>query len=289
MNAQTLKGNKFDKVLEDPDYMYQAKLKGMRATMYISDETKIFSRGEIDYTHKLPHLCKRTYPLSWYGTILEGELLWPDHTDAELAGLMHRIDEEDTSFVEFHCFDILQKEHLNLVNWSLQARLAAIPENLESWGIYKLPWFTGSKDDKLSFYEAIISSGGEGIMLKNLNSLYHPAKKPGQRPPVNTWYKLKTVETHDVVIMDYIPGKGKYTNLIGALVFGKYTPSGELKEIGSCSGINDELRTQITFNWDSWKGRVIEVECMEELKSGALKHPRFIRLREDKRPEECVI
>jgi hypothetical protein len=37
-----------------------------------------------------------------------------------------------------------------------------------------------------------------------------------------------------------------------------------------------------------WRGQVIKVGGMERLKSGAIRHPRYLSIVEDKRPEDCI-
>lgn len=58
--------------------------------------------------------------------------------------------------------------------------------------------------------------------------------------------------------------------------------------VGECSGMNEETREYMTKNRDSLIHTVIEVEANEILKTGKLRHPRFIRFREDKEAERCT-
>ena len=58
--------------------------------------------------------------------------------------------------------------------------------------------------------------------------------------------------------------------------------------VGECSGMNEETREYMTKNRDSLIHTVIEVGANEILKTGKLRHPRFIRFREDKEAERCT-
>jgi ATP-dependent DNA ligase len=78
-----------------------------------------------------------------------------------------------------------------------------------------------------------------------------------------------------------------YNGWIGAIRYGMYR-DGQLIELGQTSGMSEAVREELTTNGDSYIGTVMEVEAFEQLPSGAFRHPRFMRFRDDKRPEECT-
>lgn len=57
--------------------------------------------------------------------------------------------------------------------------------------------------------------------------------------------------------------------------------------VGNCGGINDNIVSYISDNKEELLGTVIEVGANEILKTGKLRHPRFIRFRTDKSNSEC--
>ena len=60
-------------------------------------------------------------------------------------------------------------------------------------------------------------------------------------------------------------------------------------EVGECSGFDEETREYLTENQRELMGAVIEVKANEIFRdTGKLRHPRFLRFREDKSPFECT-
>lgn len=158
-------------------------------------------------------------------------------------------------------------------------------------------------------HRKIIEQGGEGTMLKRLDGLYIPSawdysKNKLWESRSGDWRKHKKEYTFDVVIMGYEEPKPlsvkvgqskatetKFHNLgwIGAIKFGVYK-DGELYEIGTCSGMPDEVRKAISENRLHYLGRVVEVEAHAMFPGTyALAHPRWLRFRDDKYPKACTL
>ena len=69
----------------------------------------------------------------------------------------------------------------------------------------------------------------------------------------------------------------------GSLKIGAYK-DGKLVQVGNLSGLEEE----ILLNWKSYLGKVIEITAMEVIAgSYGLRHPRPVRLRDDKMASEC--
>lgn len=82
--------------------------------------------------------------------------------------------------------------------------------------------------------------------------------------------------------------KYHYYNWIGGLTFSEYR-DGKIVEVGTVSsGLSEELRAVISSNPNKYFGKVIEIDAMErDKKSFALRHPVFVRFRDDKEVEDC--
>lgn len=82
--------------------------------------------------------------------------------------------------------------------------------------------------------------------------------------------------------------KPYYYNWKNAIKLGAYK-DGKITEVGTvASGLTDADRKDMGRNPEHWLNKVVEVQCMSTTKDGALRHPVFRRLREDKNPEECL-
>lgn len=141
------------------------------------------------------------------------------------------------------------------------------------------------------------AKGREGAMIKLLNAPY--VKRKG-----HLWMKMKAQETEDLRVIDWFNGDPgtKYEKVLGGLIVDR---NGVDVRVGG--GYSDEQRTgfermiaadltEITaigssgageYNARTDKplrifGRLIEVEFHEVTPDGSLRHPRFVRFRDDK-------
>ncbi len=72
-----------------------------------------------------------------------------------------------------------------------------------------------------------------------------------------------------------------------AMTLGLYK-AGELVEVGRvASGFTDAMREDMAQNPDKYLNHVVECEAMSTTKDRALRHPVFVRIRNDKNPEDC--
>lgn len=82
--------------------------------------------------------------------------------------------------------------------------------------------------------------------------------------------------------------KPAYYGWKNAMQLGAYK-DGKIIDVGRvASGFTDEDRANMAGHPENYLNKVIEVECMSTTKDGALRHPVFKRVREDKDPQDCL-
>jgi hypothetical protein len=134
--------------------------------------------------------------------------------------------------------------------------------------------------DKRERFAQIVANGGEGLVLKRLSSGYKADRQ-------KDWLKIKAERFVDCVVRSYTDGKGKYEGTVGALVL-------ELKRddqwviVGTTSGMTDAKRAFFKQALDEGRHFVVEAKFQNWTSGLRLRHPRFVRIRGDKRAEDCT-
>lgn len=131
---------------------------------------------------------------------------------------------------------------------------------------YKLLPVAKTQVEKALLATTCYSTGGEGLMFKEVNGTYSPGGR------TKTMLKAKFVKDADVIVTDIgTSGKTNYT----LSVF----KDGDMVEVGKCSAIGKSVVTI---------GSVIEVKYLYLGVNEKLYQPRMIKERTDKLPYECL-
>lgn len=114
-----------------------------------------------------------------------------------------------------------------------QALQAAVQHLAQSWVHAAPQWQVTNHDALMRQLRSLTKQGAEGLMLRHANSPYRPGRS-------DDLIKLKLHEDAEAVVVGYLPGKGKYQGMTGALLV--EMPSGQRFKIGS--GLSDRDRAQ---------------------------------------------
>lgn len=287
-------------------WVAEEKLDGVRAKLHLGKKgNRIDSRHRSDVTYEyvektncLPHL--RDVKHVFAGTVLDGELIMPveridngkTKTDSHLTSTTATVNSSPERAVElqelvgrcryfafdllFYCgedvrwrpyferYDMLGAVHPHLRFVSLPARCAGL--------------------GKVAFYNALVKGGGEGVMLKRLDWPYESGKRS------KGMYKWKKSQSCDCFVTGFVPGKGEFSGLVGALVV-SVMDKGKEQEVAAVQPGDLTFRREISLPDGSLRDdiycKVLEVTYLCETKNNRLRHAVLKRWRTDKTMYEC--
>jgi len=279
-NSQSLD---FLKSIEyDSRYVVTEKFDGFRETLYLGPWSNLLiSRGEKEHQENVPHIRDVVLP-EFGGTILDCEGIAPTRLIRDTKSILgckpeHAYEaQKRLGKLELVVFDILQYKRENIRGLPFLERRRLLHEVVGRLheATPEIHLEVLRRGEKLRFYEEVVANGGEGVMIKDTQGLYIPGRG-------NAWLKVKKESTWDYQILGFTKGKGKYVDVIGAIVYGYYE-NGVPVVVGKTSGMTDEWRAIFAAHPEAFIGKTIEIGGQETLKGKAIRFPRFIQVREDK-------
>ncbi|MBI5392726.1 ATP-dependent DNA ligase [Candidatus Woesearchaeota archaeon] len=299
---------------------FEYKYDGFRLSVHMRDKKiQLFTRGFEDVTEQFPDVVKIIKEhVTANSVILDGEAVGYDKKTNKYLPfqrisqrIKRKFDIEKLAKefpVELNLFDIMYCNGKPTIELPFHERRALLNKIIEPKAraiVLSQIIVTDNEEEATRFYHKALDAGEEGIMGKNLEGIY----KPGSR--VGFGVKIKPVmESLDLVITEAEWGEGKRTSWLTSFTLACIDENGDFLEIGKVGTGFKELEGEgVTFQQMtellkpliiSEKGKVIrvkpkivieinfeEIQVSQSYSSGyALRFPRVVRLREDRRVDE---
>ena len=287
-------------------WLFEPKFDGERClAMRSGAKVTLLSRNQKQLNEKYPELANAFAAQSLDSFAVDGEIVAFDGNVTSFAKLQQRIGLQHPSVelmrglpVYFYAFDLVLADGGDVRELPLRERKHLLAQALH----FKDPLrFTEDRETEgEAFYAEACCNGWEGIVAKNVESLYRSTRS-------NDWLKFKCLNEQEFVIGGYTDPQGERTGF-GALLIGYYD-SGKLKYAGKVgTGYNRQTLERLGGELESIEIKdspfaadalprkahwvkpklVAQIAFGEWTRAGRLRQPRFLGLRDDKQPQEVV-
>ena len=306
------------KPFDNKDWVFEIKWDGVRSILFLNKSKNVLeiqARSGMTITHRYPEITAiaKSAVQCENSVVLDGEIVVLNSKGVpDFQRHQKRMNVDSKQDIEslsqsspstYFVFDILHLDGRNLKQLEFLERRAIlskvlkahssrirISDFIEEWGTVV---FDNAVNMKL-----------EGVVGKEKYSKY----LEGMRSP--SWVKIKGVVTQDCVVIGYTPGEGNREGYFGSLILAAYIHD-KLQFIGhSGSGFTSEqireifkklerIKTaQCPIDFVPYVNRepvwlkpkmVAEVKFNGWTQDQIMRAPIFVRLKEDKPPEECTV
>ncbi|HYF66921.1 MAG TPA: DNA ligase D [Ohtaekwangia sp.] len=300
-----------DKPFDKKEWLYEIKWDGFRVISYCNEgNISVRSRNNKDFS-------KKFYPLyqalqQWgVNAVVDGEIVVVNEQGVPDFNALQGWRSEADGQLIYYVFDLLWLDGYDLMNVPLQERKALLKSILPAEGILRMSESFEASGEEV--YAQAEKMHLEGIVAKKADSIYKPAIRS------KDWLKIKTQKQQEAVIAGYTRNENTRKKF-SALLMGVYE-NDALVFIGPVgTGFDTSMQTEILkklkpleskrcpfaevpdynkpsrFRPNPPKAEVVwvkpkivaEVTYRAMTSDGAMRHPSFKGLREDKDPRDVV-
>ena len=290
-----------DKAFDNADWIYEIKWDGYRAIAETSPKAiQLYSRNGNDFTTNYPVIITALKCIKHH-VVLDGEIVVLNEKGfPDFQKIQHYADNTDYPIC-YYVFDLLSLDGKDLTHLPLTDRKELLKALLPKNEVIK--YSDHIRENGISFFKAAVQNDLEGIMAKKADSEYYAGKRS------NEWLKIKNHKTADVIICGYTApaGSRKY---FGSLVLGIMKNKILVHAGHAGTGYDDDklktifnllqplvqtdspFKEKVTGNNNiTWvKPKIVcEVKFTEWTQDEKLRHPVFLRIRNDKNVKQITM
>jgi bifunctional non-homologous end joining protein LigD len=303
--GEPMKAKLTDRRFSDPGWVFERKLDGVRAIAIKSGgEVRLVSRtGKPLIAY--PELVEALEAEVAEEFVADGEIVAFEGGQTSFARLQGRMQIQDpeqarrTGIAVFlYLFDLVYFDGHDLRELPLRTRKSLLRRALSFDGPLR---YTAHRNERgEEFFREACEKGWEGLIAKRAESPYIHGRS-------GDWLKLKCSREQELVIGGFTPPQGSRKRF-GALLVGYYE-DGELRYAGKVgTGFSERVLAELGAKLETLRSEdspfardglprnahwvrpelVAQVAFSEWTGDGKLRHPRYLGLRDDKRPREVV-
>jgi len=289
------------------EWVFEIKLDGYRAIAVKSGRPNLFSRRGKTFAH-YPQIVEALDGLP-EGTVVDGEIVALDDGGRPNFNLLQR-SQVGGRRISYFIFDLVVHENRDMTGLRLSERRQLLKTILTpSRRIRILDQFEVRGDDIVA---AVREQKLEGVIAKRKDSYYEPGKRTG------SWVKYRVNRGQEFVIGGYIPGPHGFDSLILGYYRGKdliyvartrngFVPVQRREIFQKLRGLVSSKMPFVNLpdthpsRWGEsltaekmkqciWlrPQMVAQIEFVEWTEADRLRHSKFVRLRDDKDPQNVV-
>jgi DNA ligase D-like protein (predicted ligase) len=289
-----------------PDWIFERKLDGVRVLAFRKGRTvRLYSRTRKAQDGAYPEIAEALQTQD-ADVVVDGEVVAFEGRQTSFARLQGRLGLRDpdrarrTGIAVFlYLFDLLHLDGHDVSRLSLRARKSLLRRAVSFRD--PLRFLTHRVTRGEAYYREACSKGWEGLIAKRASASYQHRRS-------RDWLKFKCVAEQEFVIGGWTDPQGSRAGL-GALLIG-YHEDGALRYAGKVgTGFNERTLRDLRERLDRLEREdppfdrsptlprrahwveprlVAQVGFTEWTHDGRLRHPRYLGLREDKRPRDVV-
>ncbi|HXU36908.1 MAG TPA: non-homologous end-joining DNA ligase [Blastocatellia bacterium] len=286
------------------EWLHELKFDGYRMLCRIGHgKVRFWSRNRVEWTAKFPSIARAMQSIAATSAIFDGEVVVMDSRGrTSFQRLQQAMGKGGSAEFIYEVFDLVYLDGFNLAKTPLIERKRLLKKLLGATDASgPLRYSDHIEGSGAEVFKQACRKGTEGIVSKLATSTYDSARN-------RNWQKVKCSKQQEFVIAGYTPSK-KGLPGFGSLILGVYE-EGELVYTGRVgTGFSLKKRVELKKKFDTiaretaafavkpkaagladahWVSPrlVAEVTFTEWTSDGAIRHPSFQGLREDKKPHE---
>jgi bifunctional non-homologous end joining protein LigD len=298
---------------DETNWSFEVKWDGVRAIAYVQPgRLRLESRNLNEITEAYPEVRGLIGALGMDEAVLDGEIVaFDENGRPSFERLQRRMHVTSPAAVRrlaasmpvmYAIFDLLYLDGRSVMDQPYRERRSRLESLKLSGPAWRVP--AAHPGEGKLLLEATAKQGLEGVVAKRLDARYEPGRRSGN------WLKIKHTLRQELVIGGWIPGEGRRTKRIGALLMGYYE-NGSFRYAGRVgTGFTEKTLDELLWRLEPLRRDaspfdkapklpreavfveprlVAEIELREWTAERIMRAPSFKGLREDKSAREVRI